>query len=51
VAAVLTDMTRVQAAAADRERLLAELDGDRTLLEQLPVAVFIVEAPSGRVSP
>ncbi|MGZ8457382.1 MAG: PAS domain-containing sensor histidine kinase [Gemmatirosa sp.] len=51
--AVLTDMTKVRAAAAERERLVAALDAERTLLrtvlDQLPVAVFIVEAPSGRV--
>jgi PAS domain S-box-containing protein len=50
--AVLTDMTRLQAAAAERERLLAALDGERTLLrtvlDQMPAAVVIVEAPSGR---
>jgi PAS domain S-box-containing protein len=51
--AVLADMTRQQAAAAERERLLAELSSERTLLrtvlDQMPAAVFIVEAPSGRV--
>jgi PAS domain S-box-containing protein len=51
--AVLTDMTRVHTAGAERERLLAELTGERTLLrtvlDQMPAAVFIVEAPSGRV--
>ncbi|HZF68272.1 MAG TPA: PAS domain-containing protein [Gemmatirosa sp.] len=51
--AVLTDMTRVRAAAAERERLLAALDAERTLLrtvlDQMPAAVFIVEAPSGRI--
>ena len=45
-------MTKMQAAAAERERLLAERDAERTLLQavlaKLPVAVFIVEAPSGR---
>ncbi len=53
VVSVLTDMTRTEAAAAERDRLLAELEAERTLLrtvlDQLPVAVFIVEAPSGRV--
>jgi PAS domain S-box-containing protein len=51
--AVLTDMTRLQAEAAEWERVLADLSGERallrTVLEQMPVAVFIVEAPSGRV--
>jgi PAS domain S-box-containing protein len=51
--AVLTDMTRQQAAAAERDRLLAALEAERTLLrtvlDQLPAAVMIVEAPSGRV--
>jgi PAS domain-containing protein len=48
--AVLSDTSRLQAAAAERERLLAELTGERTLLrtvlDQMPAAVFIVEAPS-----
>ena len=51
--AVMTDMTRLQTAAAERERLLADLNSERTLLrtvlDQMPVAVFIVEAPSGRI--
>ena len=50
---VLTDTSRVRAAAAEREQLLAERDGERTLLravlDQMPAAVFIAEAPSGRV--
>jgi PAS domain S-box-containing protein len=53
IVAVLTDMTAVQRAAAERDRLLSELDAERTLLrtvlDQLPAAVFVVEAPSGRV--
>jgi len=53
VVTILTDMTAVQRAAAERDRLLAELDSERTLLRtilnQLPTAVFVVEAPSGRV--
>jgi PAS domain S-box-containing protein len=53
VVTVLTDMTAVHNAAADRDRLVAELDAERTLLrtvlDQLPAAVFVVEAPSGRV--
>jgi PAS domain S-box-containing protein len=51
--AVLTDMFRAQAAAAERERLLAGLTGERallrTVLDQMPAAVFVVEAPSGRI--
>jgi PAS domain S-box-containing protein len=50
--AILTDMTRLQTAVAERDRLLAERAGERallhTVLEQMPAAVFIVEAPSGR---
>jgi len=53
VVTILTDMTAVQRAAVERDRLLAELDSERTLLrtilDQLPTAVFVVEAPSGRV--
>jgi PAS domain S-box-containing protein len=51
--AILTDTSRLHAVATERERLLAELSGERTLLrtvlDQMPAAVFIVEAPSGRV--
>ncbi len=53
VVTVLTDLTAVERASSERDRLLAELDAERlllrTVLAQLPVAVFVVESPSGRV--
>jgi PAS domain S-box-containing protein len=47
------DVTTRRAAAAERERLLAELAAERSLLaavlDHLPSAVLIAEAPSGRL--
>ena len=53
VAILFADVTPRKRAEAERERLLAALEGERTLLrtvlDQMPAAVLIVEAPSGRV--
>ncbi len=50
---VVEDISRRKGADAERERLTARLDAERTLLQavlqQLPVGVTIVEAPSGQV--
>ena len=50
---VCQETTPAVIAERERERLLAALGAERTLLrtvlDQLPVAVFVVEAPSGKV--
>jgi PAS domain S-box-containing protein len=50
---VCQETTSSVIAEGERERLLAALGAERTLLrtvlDQLPVAVFVVEAPSGKV--
>ena len=47
------DVTERTLAAAERERLVAQRDAERALLdavlEQMPAAVLIAEAPSGRI--
>ncbi len=52
-AATLLDITQRRAAEAERQRLLTDIEAERsqlaTLLDQLPAGVMLAEAPSGRL--
>src|SRR4030095_2132676 len=49
---IIHDITGRKRAEAEREHLLGEIEAERDrlrqILEQMPIAVAIVEAPSGR---
>ncbi|MBO0726506.1 MAG: PAS domain S-box protein, partial [Blastocatellia bacterium] len=49
---IIRDVSQRKQAEAERERLLREIEAERNrlrqILEQLPIGVYIVEAPSGR---
>ncbi|MFP2934065.1 PAS domain S-box protein, partial [Pyxidicoccus sp. 3LG] len=51
--ATVLDITQRRAVEADRQRLLAAIEGERarlaSVLDQMPAGVFIAEAPSGRL--
>jgi PAS domain S-box-containing protein len=53
IAGAMVDITERKLAQSDRERLLREIESERDrlrqILEQMPIAVRIAEAPSGRL--